>query len=246
MIEQIHDNVSVYYVREPDGELICRINGAATQYYHFDDLGSTVLMTQGLGTVTDRYDYGAWGEPRAILGGTTDNAYLYVGELGYYVHWQDSNLADALQLGVRFYEPGVGRFGQVDPIGSELVTYRYADNRPTIMTDPSGESIIRCAQDCIDRALERAQEIHEYNDKLAHCYMACRTTRCLGWGIPQSYFVPWYMSRDENDPNDIEANRRGGACARDQLKWPFRKYPSCYACCKEKVKGLPNDSRPRR
>lgn len=28
---------------------------------------------------------------------TTDNPYLYVGQLGYYAHWMDPTLADALQ-----------------------------------------------------------------------------------------------------------------------------------------------------
>ena len=29
--------------------------------------------------------------------------------------------------------------------------------------------------------------------------------------------------------------------ARDQIKWPLNKWPDCYSCCKDKVRGLPND-----
>ena len=89
---------------------------------------------------TDRYDYRAWGEPRVILGNTTDNPYLYVGQLGYYAHWQDPALADMLHLGVRFYEPGVGRFISRDPIGYEggLDLYAYVGNNPVVYTDPFG------------------------------------------------------------------------------------------------------------
>jgi len=135
------DERNIVYVREPDGSLVARVHPSesSADYYYFDALGSTVLMTQGLSTVTDRYDYRAWGEPRAILGNTTDNPYLYVGELGYYAHWQDPNLADALQLGVRFYEPGVGRFGQMDEIEKEQESpYVYASARPVRILDPDG------------------------------------------------------------------------------------------------------------
>ncbi len=42
-----------YYYRDPDGLLIARQAGLATSYYHFDALGSTRLLTDGTGTVTD-------------------------------------------------------------------------------------------------------------------------------------------------------------------------------------------------
>jgi len=226
---------------------------------YFDSLGSTVMMTQGLSTITDRYDYDAWGNEYPIMVSTLDNPYRYVGQLGYYTHWMDSSLSDLLHLGVRFYEPGVGRFSQRDPIPQDAVAeYGYANNQPSWALDPRGESalvvggivvaarVIVCAQRCIDNAFAKAQEIHARNDKLAHCYMACRAARCLGGGIAQSYFAPWYMSRDEGDPNDVTANKRGGACARDQSLWPFNKYPDCYTCCKNSIKDLPNDSALRR
>jgi hypothetical protein len=51
---------------------------------------------------------------RCSVATTSDNPYRYVGELGYYTHWQDPNMSDRLQLGVRFYEPEVVRFGQAE------------------------------------------------------------------------------------------------------------------------------------
>jgi RHS repeat-associated protein len=107
-----------------------------------DALGSTVMMTDHQGAVTDRYDYGAWGEEHPILATTSDNPYRYVGELGYYTHWQDPNMSDSLQLGVRFYEPSVGRFGQRDPIPSATQSvYAYADEQPLAYADPSGRCL---------------------------------------------------------------------------------------------------------
>lgn len=82
------------------------------RYYHFYAVGSTIAMTNGSGAVTDRYDSGAWGEEYPILQGTQENPYRYVGQLPYRTHYQDPNVSDLLQLGVRFYEPEVGWFGQ--------------------------------------------------------------------------------------------------------------------------------------
>jgi len=60
----------------------------------------------------------------------------------------DSSLTDLLHLGVRFYEPGVGRFSQVDPIRETVyaTVYSYAQADPALHTDASGECIdlIRC------------------------------------------------------------------------------------------------------
>ena len=69
---------------------------------------------------------------------TLDNPYRYVGQLGYYTHWMDPSLSDLLHLGVRFYEPGVGRFGQVDPLRRDYVGYIYSADIPTLGVDPEG------------------------------------------------------------------------------------------------------------
>ena len=129
------------YIREPDGSLVARFEpgeNPVADYYYFDGLGSTVMLTQGLSTITDRYDYDAWGNEYPIMVSTADNPYRYVGQLGYYTHWMDSSLTDLLHLGVRFYEPGVGRFGQTD-FAQDSKCYSYAWMRPTAYVDPDGE-----------------------------------------------------------------------------------------------------------
>ena len=106
---------TVNYIREPGGELIARVAGSAVHYYHFDELGSTRLLTDGGGNVTDRYTYDAYG---AVLShdryaNTIDQPYQYVGRLGYYTHTWAPDFG-LLQLGVRFYDPEVGRLAQID------------------------------------------------------------------------------------------------------------------------------------
>ncbi|MCL6630509.1 MAG: hypothetical protein K6U00_13020, partial [Armatimonadetes bacterium] len=79
-----------------------------------------------------------WGNEYPIMVSTLDNPYRYVGQLGYYTHWMDPSLTDLLHLGVRFYEPGVGRFSQVDPLGYGSNWYQYAAGHPTTAVDPDG------------------------------------------------------------------------------------------------------------
>ena len=145
----------VYYVREPGGELLASFDLADPQvkrYYHFDALGSTVLVTNGGGTVSDSFTYGAWG---AVLNTPQNNLkpYQYVGQLGYYQHSSDRGTAmhDLLQLGVRFYDRDTGRFTQRDPIKTEGQTdYAYANSNAIVRADPDGRfSSAWCALFCI-------------------------------------------------------------------------------------------------
>ncbi len=49
-----------------------------------------------------------------------------------------------MQLGVRFYDPQVGRFTQRDPIRNEsLVAYGYVGNKPLVLIDPDGHKAIK-------------------------------------------------------------------------------------------------------
>ena len=140
VIKELHDGTPVYHIREPNGALIARVVGSSldattTRYYHFDALGSTRKLTDKDGVVTDTYTYDAWGN--TTHSGSTEQPYQYVGQLGYYTHWQDEHL-DLLQLGVRFYDPQTGRFTQRDPARYEPNLYGYGRNCPTALVDPSG------------------------------------------------------------------------------------------------------------
>jgi peptidoglycan/xylan/chitin deacetylase (PgdA/CDA1 family) len=84
VIEEVKSgDVPVYYIREPGGELIARSQGTNWSFYHFDELGSTRLLTDGSGSVTDRYAYDAWGKTLTHdrYTGSIDQPYQYVGRL---------------------------------------------------------------------------------------------------------------------------------------------------------------------
>ena len=81
----------------------------------------------------------AWGKLMEHIEhtGCIDQPYQFVGQLGYYTHWQDENLT-LLQLRVRFYDPEVGRFGQRDAIRSLPGLYAYALPNHVRFIDPTG------------------------------------------------------------------------------------------------------------
>jgi len=121
---------------------------------------------------------------------TTDNQYLFVGELGYYTHYQDPYLS-LLELGVRFYEPATGRFTQRDPLGfrTGLGLYRYALDNPLVYMDPTGlktppKDWIKRAYQCSKESFEQCRLDYpvgskEYNE----CYWS-EFAKCMGkrWG----------------------------------------------------------------
>ncbi|MEN6370822.1 MAG: RHS repeat-associated core domain-containing protein [Armatimonadota bacterium] len=138
----------VYYYREPGGSLIARYDSTnGWRYYHFDALGSTRLITDGrtganLGNPTDKYSYDAYGGLiwHERLEGSIDQPYQYVGQLGYYTHYQDPDFK-LLQLGVRYYDNEIGRFTQKDSIYDDTMSlYVYANSSPQSWVDADGRS----------------------------------------------------------------------------------------------------------
>jgi RHS repeat-associated protein len=127
----------VYYVREPGGLLIARVSGTDMSYYHFDSLGSTRLLTDADGDVTDKYAYDAYGSliSHDELAGSVDQPYQYVGQLGYYAHWQEPEFG-LMQLGVRFYDAAMGRFTQH---GSP---YTYSASNPVSIASADGTATV--------------------------------------------------------------------------------------------------------
>ena len=191
-----------------------------------------------LSTVTDRYDYDAWGNEYPIMVSTVDNPYRYVGQLGYYTHWMDPSLSDLLHLGMRFYEPGVGRFSQRDPLGGVVEWYAYGDSTPTLMVDPSG--LVACEERARREALAQGASYRaQWNDDpdggpsnaLQHCVWACLTTVYCGpstcGGImghiidlheflnmrnPPGRWIP-YLNNSEAARMDLHNNAAGRECA---------------------------------
>jgi RHS repeat-associated protein len=105
-------------------------------FYGYDGGGTVRALTNSAGTVTDTYDYDAFGN-KINSTGTTPNNYLYRGEQ------YDSDLG-LYYLRARYYNTLSGRFMSRDPEDGKpidpktLHKYLYADGDPVNATDPSG------------------------------------------------------------------------------------------------------------
>ena len=103
-------------------------------YYHTDHLGSVRLITDDTGAAARTYDYSAYGVLLAESGtGASLNPFHYTGreyhaESGLYFYR------------ARFYDPEVGSFISVDPIGQlgGANGYRYAAANPLAFIDSLG------------------------------------------------------------------------------------------------------------
>jgi len=130
-------DITAYYIQGP--ALVARIGVDGSQrYYHMNDIGNVVGLTNSNGVLTDRYGYTPFGLPKAQEG-TTDNPFTYVGGLGVMAE------ADGLYfMRARFYDPDTGRFLEKDPVEGTLTDppslhrYQYVSNRPLLLTDPRG------------------------------------------------------------------------------------------------------------
>jgi RHS repeat-associated protein len=105
-----------------------------TLTYHFDYRGSTIALTDGNGSVKERFEYSAYGT-LTYRSDSTDTPFLYNGRYG--VQTDPNGL---LYMRARYYNPYLCRFINPDPAGftGGLNFYAYADGNPISLIDPFG------------------------------------------------------------------------------------------------------------
>jgi RHS repeat-associated protein len=125
--------VRVDYVVNPAGQ---------AYYYQQDHEGSVTHLTDGSGTVIEKYKYDVFGAPTVYdgagnlrSGGTIyNNRFLFTGR-------EYSAMFGFYEYRARAYHPGLGRFMSEDPKGfdaGDYNLYRYCHNDPEDLTDPMG------------------------------------------------------------------------------------------------------------
>ena len=99
------------------------------RWFHADERGSVIAISNGSGVVTTVNTYDESGIPGSGNGGRFQyTGQMWLGELGMY-HYR-----------ARMYSPTLGRFLQTDPIGfgGGMNIYAYVGNDPVNFTDPTG------------------------------------------------------------------------------------------------------------
>ncbi|WP_353567234.1 RHS repeat-associated core domain-containing protein [Haloferula sargassicola] len=107
---------------------------AQERYYHYDFCGSTAVLTDASGGMTDQFDYTPYGQV-ARRSGSTETPFKFAGFLG--VLTDPSGL---ISMRARFYSPILRKFLSMDPArfdgGSNW--YAYASGNPMSLGDPTG------------------------------------------------------------------------------------------------------------
>ncbi|MCP4111829.1 MAG: hypothetical protein GY749_40935, partial [Desulfobacteraceae bacterium] len=127
--------VTVFYIYGDD--LISQhTDNAETYYYLYDGHMSVRMLTNESEAVTDRYIYDAFGILLHRTGSTLNN-YLYTGE-------QYNPNTGFYYLRARYYNPGIGRFFNIDPYKGNMYDplslhrYLYTAGNPVNASDPTG------------------------------------------------------------------------------------------------------------
>lgn len=103
-------------------------------FVHGDHLGSTAIIANTQGQVLGKQAYYPFGTTRyqKLDAGYQMPERQYTGQVS------DGDETGLYYYNARYYNPGLGKFGQPDPIGQRANGYEYVDNNPMMNTDPSG------------------------------------------------------------------------------------------------------------
>ncbi|GAB3947531.1 hypothetical protein GCM10028805_19940 [Spirosoma harenae] len=146
----LQETREVHYLRAGNGVFGTFIKSdkgqSRTEYWHKDNLGSLVAITDEQGKVVVELSYDAWGKRRnsdwSQLTATTkvDEA---ARERGFTTH-EHYDLFDLVDMNGRIYDPTLGRFISADPYIQDISNlqnynrYSYVLNNPLTYSDPSG------------------------------------------------------------------------------------------------------------
>jgi RHS repeat-associated protein len=128
-----------YYVYLPDGTLLNSISAAdsSRRFYHFDENGSTMLLTDSSGAVTDTYAISIYGDT-VTQTGSTANPFTFQGQTGA----MREGTTSMYYMRARYYDSGPLRFLSRDPKPSDdprdINPYLFVRANPMGSVDPSG------------------------------------------------------------------------------------------------------------
>lgn len=148
-----------------DDILQMRRNGQ-DYWYHKNHLGSVVALTNGQGTVVERYEYGPYGKLTIYDANDSVVALSTVGNIYYFTGREYDFETGLYHYRARSLHPGLGRFMQHDPMlyVDAMGLYHYVGNMPTGMVDPKGGEFFESSLPFLEEG-EYAQK--HYADNIA-------------------------------------------------------------------------------
>lgn len=121
--------------------------GWSVKYWHKDNLGSNVAVTDASHAVVERLAYEPYGKRRNVSGHTDVNGTLVAAstDRGYTEH-EHMDEVGLVNMNGRVYDPALGRFMSADTIvpnpsfTQDYNRYSYTLNNPLTFTDPDGHT----------------------------------------------------------------------------------------------------------
>lgn len=141
-IKKIENGNTIYYVNKyyeeengipikyyyAGGKKVAQDKNGVLSYFHYDHLGGVALISDENGGMIKRLAYMPYGEEALTEGTGDDPKYQFTG--------QEKDSTGLYYYGARYYDPHLGRFLSVDPLGDD---YTYCLNNPIKYTDPTGK-----------------------------------------------------------------------------------------------------------
>ena len=169
-----------------------RRSNARLFYYHCDQIGTPLSMTDEAGEVVWEASYRAWGEAREVIARVSKVAGVAPRNPVRFQGQQEDYETGLHYNRHRYYDPGLGRFVSKDPIGlaGGLNAFQYAPN-PTDWLDPLG----------LERKKKNSQELGK------------AATGCDTWPGKQAHHVIPEELADHPLLRDIDFRMNTGANA---------------------------------
>lgn len=159
-----------YYVYTPAGQLLYGVDatGDARFFYHFDEMGNTIFITDESGAIEASYAYTPYG--RLISkSGDLDNSFTWQGAFGVCDEGDD-----LYYMRARFYDASIGSFLSRDPVKSidprEISPYQYALGNPLRYVDPEGRQGENLGLNYPMERLDDVKTLNPFYDKVIYFF----------------------------------------------------------------------------
>ncbi|MDQ7065919.1 MAG: RHS repeat-associated core domain-containing protein [candidate division KSB1 bacterium] len=128
-----------YYIHSTDGMLLYSINAANGQvrFYHYDERGNTLFLTDASGRIVSRYAYTPYGRI-AGMAGESGHLFTFQGKYGV----MQEGETGLFYMRARYYDAISRQFISEDPVASfhprSMSLYQFAYGNPMRFADPLG------------------------------------------------------------------------------------------------------------